>query len=172
MDHNHDDLNAELLDVAAELRAHRPEATALELDTVKRRVIARAGTRREGRGSFMRSRLAILAMLVLGFGLSTTGAGLAVTGFATSNDASVAQYGNDNNAGTGNGGGGNNQVLGESNQSGTPDQGVVAGQVAATSQGSSGNSLPFTGFAAIPVLLIGVALLGSGLVARRASRDH
>jgi hypothetical protein len=35
--------------------------------------------------------------------------------------------------------------------------------------GSKAASLPFTGFLAIPVLLIGVALLGGGLVLRRRS---
>lgn len=33
--------------------------------------------------------------------------------------------------------------------------------------GASGSELPFTGFAAIPVLLIGVALLATGLILRR-----
>jgi hypothetical protein len=31
------------------------------------------------------------------------------------------------------------------------------------------DALPFTGFAAIPILLIGVAMLGAGLVVRRRS---
>jgi hypothetical protein len=35
------------------------------------------------------------------------------------------------------------------------------------SAGSSSNSLPFTGLLVIPVLLVGLALLGTGLVLRR-----
>ena len=36
-------------------------------------------------------------------------------------------------------------------------------------QVESGDSLPFTGFAAIPVLVVGVALIGGGLMLRRQS---
>jgi hypothetical protein len=36
-------------------------------------------------------------------------------------------------------------------------------------QVESGDSLPFTGFAAIPVVLAGVALIGGGLMLRRQS---
>ena len=41
----------------------------------------------------MRTRAAILSMLVFGFLLSTTGAGLAVSGLSDNNQASSAQYG-------------------------------------------------------------------------------
>ena len=68
----------------------------------------------------MKSRLAILATLVLGMLLSTTGAGLAISGMSGSGDAGVA--------------------------------GV-------------------TGFAAIPILLGGIALLATGLVMRRRSSE-
>ena len=43
-------------------------------------------------------------------------------------------------------------------------------QVESGTQGTSGNELPFTGFAAIPILLGGVALLSMGLVLRRRTR--
>jgi hypothetical protein len=55
----------------------------------------------------------------------------------------------------------------------SPDQEGVAGKtqenVASTtsSGGGGGGSLPFTGFVAIPVLVIGVALLSVGLILRR-----
>lgn len=105
----------------------------------------------------MKSRLAILAMLVLGMVFSTTGAGLAIQGF-TSSDASVSQYGPDKPPG---------DVLGEE------DEGGVAGDVQEPRQvetGSDTGELPFTGFLALPVLLGGVALLSAGLVLRR--RTH
>jgi len=167
-----DDLNAdELQSVAEQLRANRHEATPLELDAIKQRVLMRAerpASRRARSATFMKSRLAVLAMLVAGLMLSTTGAGLAISG-ATGKDASVAQYkGNDNGG----------DVLGE-DDSNSPDQGGVAGDdesdVQPTRQvenGAGSDQLPFTGFLAIPVLLGGVALLGTGLVLRRrASED-
>ena len=43
-------------------------------------------------------------------------------------------------------------------------------QVESGTQGTGGNELPFTGFAAIPILLGGVALLSVGLVLRRRTR--
>jgi hypothetical protein len=181
MNHS-DDLHAdELSSVVEQLRAHRPEATALELDAVKRRVRERVATRPAGRrarsASLMKSRLAILSMLVTGMLLSTAGAGLAIDGVTGSNNASVAAYDTNDNRG---------DVLGEDNSnspsgvagensgnspSGTPSSGVQpARQVEA---GAGSNTLPFTGFLAIPVLLGGVALLSAGLVLRhRAAHDH
>jgi hypothetical protein len=164
-----DDVDA----VIAQLRAHRPEATALELDMVKRRVRGRVAARPSGRrarsATLMKSRLAILLTLVLGLTMSSAGAGLAIDGF-TRNQASVAQYGpgkddrgdvlgNDDSASPG-------DVAGE-DESGSPLQ--PARQVEAGATG--GDTLPFTGFLAIPVLIGGVALLSAGLILRRRSAD-
>src|SRR3954471_10066495 len=88
---NHDDLQP----VIDQLRAHRPEATALELDAIKQRVRTRAGEparRRTRRAELMKSRLVILTMLVLGMLLSTAGAGLAVSGLSANDSASVGEY--------------------------------------------------------------------------------
>jgi hypothetical protein len=176
----HDDLQPDLQSVIDQLHAHRPEATALELDAVKQRVRARVGkpARRRTRGNqLMKSRLVILTMLVLGILLSTTGAGLAVSGFSD-NNASIAQYAKppggggvlgDQDSGSGvkpneapnNGGGGNAPSGGGGVQ---PSRQVEAG--------ANNSSLPFTGFAAIPVLLGGVALLSAGLVLRRRTGDE
>ena len=128
----------------------------------------------------MRSRLAIIAMLVFGMVLSTGGGALAVSGFTSQSDnAAEQQYGpgtNDN---------GDNGVLGEEESGGpaggqenggapapTEDQGTQpARQVEAGAQGTGEAQLPFTGFAAIPILLGGVALLTAGLVLRRRSAN-
>ena len=131
----------------------------------------------------MRSRLAIIAMLVFGMVLSTGGGALAVSGFTSQSDnAAEQQYGKPG-ADT-NGDKGNNGILGEEESggpaggqenggapAGTEDQGTQpARQVEAGAQGTGGEEqLPFTGFAAIPILLGGVALLTSGLVLRRRS---
>src|SRR3954454_11253906 len=88
---NHDDLQP----VIDQLRANRPEATALELDAIKQRVRARAShpaRRRTRRTQLMKSRVVILTMLVFGMLLSTAGAGLAVTGLSGNASSSSAQY--------------------------------------------------------------------------------
>ena len=91
-----DDRHDEFRPVIERLRADRPTATPLELDATKQRVLARvARPRPTTRRSFslMRTRAAILSMLALGFLLSTTGVGLAVSGLSDNNQASSAQYG-------------------------------------------------------------------------------
>src|SRR5919201_1616384 len=92
-DHLHD---PELGPVINRLQSERPTASALQLDLIKQRVrdrVARSA-RRSRRTEFMRSRIAILGMLVLGMVLSTGGAGLAVSGFESQNqNAAEAQYG-------------------------------------------------------------------------------
>jgi hypothetical protein len=172
---NYDDLQPDLQPVIDQLRANRPEATALELDAIKQRVRARssqpARRRTTRRAELMKSRMVILSMLVFGLLLSTAGAGLAVSGGGS--NAGVAQYGTptptptndvlgDQDSGQGNqpaannGGGGNapaNAVQ--------PSRQVEAGATAGS------NNLPFTGFAAVPILLGGIVLLSAGLVLRR-----
>jgi len=95
---HHDDYlhDAELGPVIDRLQSERPTASALEFDLIKQRVRGRVtrNARRSRRTEFMRSRLAILGMLVLGMVLSTGGAGLAVSGFASQNgNAAQTQYG-------------------------------------------------------------------------------
>ena len=173
-DHLHD---AELGPVIDRLQAERPTASDLELGLIRQRVRDRVapGARRSRRTEFMRSRLAIIAMLVFGMVLSTGGGALAVSGFTSQQDnAAQGQYGPGNVQGEDEGG----DVLGE-DESGNPtpnngggDEGTQpARQVEAGAQGSGGEELPFTGFAAIPILLGGVALLTSGLVLRKRAAD-
>jgi hypothetical protein len=181
---NHDDLQP----IIDQLRANRPEATALELDAIKQRVRTRASQparRRTRRAQLMKSRVVILTMLVFGMLLSTAGAGLAVTGLSGNPSASSAQYPGtptptpsttgggvlgeqDEGPGdvspaenSGGGGGGTSPAESAGGANGTqPSRQVEAGA------GKSGSSLPFTGFAAIPILFGGLVLLGGGLVLR------
>lgn len=123
----------------------------------------------------MKSRLVVLTMLVLGMLLSTTGAGLAVSGLSGDN-ASISQYSRPTPPPGGGGG-----VLGEedtgSGRAPAANNGGGGGgnnvqpsrQVEA---GANNNTLPFTGFAAIPILLGGIALLSAGLVLRRRAGDE
>ncbi len=110
----------------------------------------------------MKSRLALTLMIVAGLMLSTTGAGLAISGNSGSGNAATNQYKqvepkeNEN---------GNGNVLGQ-NQGGGDTQPTE--QVAATG-GSS--SLPFTGFFTIPLILGGVALLAVGGTLRWKARE-
>ncbi len=165
----------------------------------------------------MKSRLAILAMLVFGVLMSTTGAGLAVSGLSGSGDASIAQYGTplpcdrngdgvvDGNedlngdapgcdeAGTLPGKDSGNadcdtngdgvispseaaanrcgEPLGDEDKGGEPTDTPTVREEAAqpTRQTEAGgdDELPFTGFAAVPILIGGIALLAGGLVLRR-----
>ena len=125
----------------------------------------------------MRSRLAIIAMLVFGGLLSTSGGALAVSGFSSQQDnAAQGQYGGvqgEENNGGGNQGNGNQGVLGEEESGAAPAETGTqpSRQVEAGAQGTGGGQLPFTGFAAIPILLGGVALLTTGLVLRKRTAD-
>ncbi len=145
----------------------------------------------------MKSRMAITSMLVLGVLAGGTGTGLAVSGVSDSGSAGKAQYPpganaqGDNKGGGGNGGGESPDVLGEEENdtpNDTPDDTDVAGvQESRRGQGGSGQggggqngvqatrqvsvqedgNLPFTGLAAIPLILIGVGLLATGVVLHR-----
>jgi len=162
--------------VAARLRADRPELTPLELDALQTRLDAlqtriRSRTTTTRRGTFMKSRMAVTMMLVLGLLFSTAGAGLAIEGMSDSGNAGVAQYRQDTQPAPVLG-----DVAGEEATTTTPQrqpQGQAAPQSSPAqaprqeaAQADEGE-LPFTGLAAIPVLAGGLVLLGSGLVLRR-----
>lgn len=221
-----DDRHDEFRPVIERLRADRPTATPLELDATKQRVLARvARPRPTTRRSFslMRTRAAILSMLALGFLLSTTGVGLAVSGLSDNNQASSAQYGPTPTPTSTNtppptstptsetppttsttpptttaptttttapaapgpevttAPAPESNVLGEQKENKPqteqpsevlPEQAQTAPaavQPARQVQEAGSNELPFTGFAALPVLLLGLVLLSAGLVMRRSS---
>jgi hypothetical protein len=189
-------------DVIQRLEADRPQVTDRELDAIKQRVRRRAADPSR-RSQSMKSRFAILAMLVTGMLFSTAGAGLALTGGG--NNASVAQYAEctptPTPTTTGGGGtvGGAEQNGGnvceeggvlpaETTQPGsgseestpspastpTPQRGGVLPAEESQTQperqqaaAATTSQLPFTGFAAIPVLIGGLALLTGGLILRR-----
>ena len=157
---------AELREVEHRLSSNRPELTALELDAIKRRAMTSATRKHPSlfsrpKGFLMKSRLAVTMMLALGLLMSGTGATLAVSGLSSSGSAAQSQYPDNEPAA---------DVLADDT---TPAAVPAATTVQPTRQVSTTDSdtLPFTGFLAIPVLLGGVALLGTGAVLRRRSRD-
>ena len=121
----------------------------------------------------MKSRLAILSMLVAGLLTSTTGAGLAIDGFG-GNDASVAQYGPGHHGGHHHSGTvlpqGEQQTQ-QPNGGGAAPTGEQLQPARQVETGASGGQLPFTGYLAIPVLIGGVVLLSTGLILRRRAAD-
>jgi hypothetical protein len=173
MDTNGDRTAAELVHLAERLRAERTVATPLELDELKQRARRQAAARnyRKQKGTWMKSRLALTAMIVAGLMLSTTGATLAISGNSGSGNAASQQY---------------DQVEPNNNEEDAPVLGQLQGsgdstgnspastgtqpveQVAATGGDSS---LPFTGFFTIPLMIAGVALLTIGGALRWKSRE-
>lgn len=134
----------------------------------------------------MRSRIAITALLASGALMSSGGAALGVSALSTTTDASQAQYGPVQPA----------ERIGPSGET-LPEQPVspgsdtlagAGGVKPATAEGDSKpqiaeaqparqleqdgrEQLPFTGYASIPLLLIGLTLLVAGLVLRRGARS-
>ncbi|HET6547340.1 MAG TPA: hypothetical protein VFG79_02705 [Solirubrobacter sp.] len=159
----------------------------------------------------MKSRLAILGMLVTGILFSTAGAGLAVSGMGGANtNAAISQYAtptatpcvetqggvspSEENGSSG--GAGGNENCAQQPQGGVlpaeaenapkpkPAGGFAGGGTAPATESAAGtqpvrqqaaavetSQLPFTGFAAIPVLIGGLALLTGGLILRRRTRQ-
>jgi hypothetical protein len=186
-------------DVIQRLEADRPTVTDRELDAIKQRVRRRAADPSR-RSQSMKSRLAILAMLVTGMLFSTAGVGLALQG--NGSNASIAQYEECTPTPTPTGGTVTPQDTGSTQQGGvngdvceeggvlpaeesqTPspeteseEGGVLPAEESETqperqqAAAAETSQLPFTGFAAIPVLLGGLALLTGGLILRRRTTN-
>jgi hypothetical protein len=197
MHRDHDQrLPEDLARLAEELREQRPGLTALELEELRLRVQRRTGRRSTRKGSLMRSRLAIVLMIVFGAFLTIGGAGLAVSGTSGSGSAAIAQYGDDDDDkgdddddngdddddddsgddddATGDDDDtilsdvgsdpGDEQEVARAREEQAPQQQAVQPTRQAQSEGL--RQLPFTGYAAIPILLIGISLLVAGVLTR------
>lgn len=170
MDHSNGEHDpAELTPVEERLRVERVTANPVELDALKLRAMRQAAPAapRFRKGVWMKSRLALTLMIVLGLMMSTTGAGLAISGSSDRGSAALGQYGSeedngpeDNLAGTVQGGGGGSDAADPQSTE----------QVAVATD--SGDSLPFTGFVTIPLIVGGVALLSGGALLRWRARDE
>ena len=114
----------------------------------------------------MPARLAMFSLLVCAFFVAGTGAALAVSGASGSGSAGKAQYPPPKpSCSTG---GDTAGVTLERSDDGPCNR--VAARVATRQIESAGDAkLPFTGLAAIPLLLIGCGLLVAGVATRRRS---
>ena len=170
-------------DVIQLLEEGRPQATELELDKIKQRIRRGQAAAPSGRKQSMKSRLTIVAMVAFGMLFSTAGAGLAVQGISSNSNASVAQYGTPTPTPTPEGAAAPAEEEGgvlPAEETHNAPKGDVAPAEEETQQESTQptrqveatteSQLPFTGFAAIPVMLGGIALLTGGLVLRRRTR--
>lgn len=173
---NRDRTPARLGGVAARLRRHRATATPLELDRIKLQAM-RQGTRsrpslyERKKGMLMKSRLALVMMLAVGLIFSTTGATLAITGSSGSGNAAQSQYQDvlpaETEGGGGDGNGEAGEVLGANGGNGNDGATVSAPASEQIAVADDSGSLPFTGFLAIPLLVIGVGLMSLGAILHR-----
>jgi len=193
----------ELLDVADRLRRGRPEASALELDRIKVRAMRQAAREKPAfivrqRERFMKSRLALTTMLLLGLLMAFSG--IAVAQIDGGGDAGDGQYGavdSDNDGvadeqdncptvfnpnqtdSDGDGVGDACDATPFGPGGGAGDDGDVTDEVvqaddqqAFTDGVGEGGGLPVTGFLAIPLIAIGAVLAVTGaLLRRRLPRD-
>jgi hypothetical protein len=169
MDVNSNDLTPELEDVARRLREHRPEASGLELDRIKHRAISKASARRGTwalrKGFFMKPRIAVAFVLAIGLLTSGTGATLAV--ISESGSAAQVQYPDLKPQDTA-----KPDTLGSSDAP-APSASAATLQEEDQVASSGGGELPFTGFLAIPLLIVGALLLvAGGFMRSRTGRDQ
>ena len=164
---NGENAPAELTPVEERLRAQRVTATPVELDALKLQAMRQAAPAapRFRKGEWMKSRLALTLVIVLGLMMSTTGAGLAISGSSGQGSAAQGQYGG------GEGTGSPDNVAGTDPIGAEPVQSQPTEQVAVATA-DDGASLPFTGFVTIPLIVGGVALLVGGALVRRGARDE
>ena len=163
MSRNHDPLSPELEALARRLQDERPEATGIELDRIKQRAMSKASAGRGAwapkKGLFMKPRIAVAFVLAIGLLTSGTGATLAV--ISESGSAAQVQYPDlkpkDSSKPS---------VLGQpSAQAPLREEDQVAS--------SGGGELPFTGFLAIPLLIVGVlCLVAGGYMRSRMTREQ
>jgi hypothetical protein len=174
-------------DLGEWLRERRPQLTPEAFDRVHDRVLSRG----PGRRAPARASVLTAVCLALGLLLAGGGTGLAISGLASDTTAVSAQYGGTTTSatppvtGSAIPGGTTNNISGASGSPTTTTTGtsetnpvlggasegnpstVTAEAVQQVQAAGGGNSLPFTGFAAIPIVLAGALLIAIGAVLRR-----
>jgi hypothetical protein len=176
MDHPWAEDDASAAAVAEMLDRQRPMLTFDELDRVSRRLTAFRAPRRAPRRW---SRLPVIACLSVGLLFTTAGSGLALSGFATPGAPARAQY-PDSTPSRGSAptpGAAPSRPHGQAHNP-TPSTlrqiGSTGGsptRYVSLVHAETDNELPFTGFAAIPVLVAGIALFAAGALSYRRTRE-
>ncbi len=116
----------------------------------------------------LKAQVAITALLAGGLVMGSTGVAIGASALSTDTNSSSVQYGTP----------GSNQVLNAPGPQQAPGSNQVLNAQAAPAQAaqaqaprqlevSQKSELPFTGYAPIPILLIGLLVLACGLVLRR-----
>jgi hypothetical protein len=165
-------------DLAARLEHERPDLSPAAYERIHGRVVGRAPQRRGA------SRASIAATLAMAIGILLTGGGasLAISGLASDTTAVQAQYPatatTPGPAAVGGAGTTEDEtaVQGETDED-DPDLGGAAGETASGQEAaqapvqvavaSGDDELPFTGFAAIPIVVAGALLIAGGAFLRR-----
>lgn len=155
-------------DIEQELRAQRPEATPLELDRIRQRVASSDAAPKRRRRAVV-PRTAFTALVATGALMMGAASTLALSGTHKPVSAAGVEYPTNNvqvlgeTTGTTSTPTGTNpvQVLGEQQ---TPASTV---QPTRQAQQPGGGELPFTGLAALPLLVLGAVMLLAGAVLRR-----
>ena len=160
--------DSEIDRLAEALGEQRPQLTALELDRVRSEIHRRTSARPQLKGSVMKSRLAAVLIVTMGVFTSGSGIALGVDAISSDNSAARGEYG-DADAQCDPAIEECQDVLGVSGGGANGDQAGAAGDpgTQAATATKSGGTLPFTGYLAIPILLIGVVLTITGLAMRR-----
>lgn len=159
---------AELEGIEARLRAERATATPLDLDRMKLRAIQQADRPQDSyytrqKGTLMKSRLALTFVIATGMLMGTAGATLAISGSSGSGSAAENQYCEAGDEGCGED---PSVVLGAS------DEGVPPPEAQVETANTDPGTLPFTGFAAIPLMILGLGFVSVGLLLRfKANRS-
>jgi hypothetical protein len=172
------------------------ELDRIKLQAIRQAERTRPSLIARQKGTFMKSRLALTLLLVAGFMFSTTGATLAISGSSGNGSAATSQYVAPHNEGHPhehgvkgentkggecvNGGNGSNSGNSGAGSNGNDCNTLEAEPVAVETEPapaaeqqavvSNGSSLPFTGFVAIPLLIIGVGMILVGAVIKLKSR--
>jgi hypothetical protein len=171
------------------LRAERPRLDADGQARVRETVAARFPDRFP---ASPRLSLGIAALLAAGLVLSGGGAAAAISGFAADTTAVNAQYSTPTGSPPVSGSGTRGSTVGVAGETdtnptntstspslgtqGEPDEAPTPPATAnAPSQvvaaADSGDTLPFTGFAAIPIVIVGALLIAAGALLRRRTRQ-